>query len=84
MNSALGPYKGGLRFHPSVDPSILKFPAFEQVFKKAKSIDSHSYFYTFDLIDQFWNDDQGVAHDAQVGNFKYGGIGVFVDGNDYL
>ena len=34
MNSAIGPYKGGLRFHPSVDISILKFLAFEQVFKK--------------------------------------------------
>ena len=35
MNSALGPYKGGLRFHPSVNPSVLKFLAFEQVFKNA-------------------------------------------------
>ena len=34
MNSAIGPYKGGLRFHPSVNMSILKFFAFEQVFKK--------------------------------------------------
>ncbi len=33
MNSAIGPYKGGLRFHPSVTLSILKFLAFEQVFK---------------------------------------------------
>ena len=33
MNSALGPYKGGLRFHPTVDASIMKFLAFEQVFK---------------------------------------------------
>ena len=33
MNSAIGPYKGGLRFHPSVNASILKFLAFEQVFK---------------------------------------------------
>ncbi|WKK77316.2 NADP-specific glutamate dehydrogenase [Marivirga salinae] len=35
MNSALGPYKGGLRFHPSVNQSILKFLAFEQIFKNA-------------------------------------------------
>jgi len=35
MNSALGPYKGGLRFHPSVNLSILKFLAFEQVFKNS-------------------------------------------------
>ncbi|MGC1242783.1 MAG: NADP-specific glutamate dehydrogenase [Chryseosolibacter sp.] len=35
MNSAIGPYKGGLRFHPSVTPSILKFLAFEQTFKNA-------------------------------------------------
>lgn len=35
MNSALGPYKGGLRFHPSVNLSILKFLAFEQTFKNA-------------------------------------------------
>ncbi|MBN1104870.1 MAG: NADP-specific glutamate dehydrogenase [Deltaproteobacteria bacterium] len=35
MSSALGPYKGGLRFHPSVNLSILKFLAFEQVFKNA-------------------------------------------------
>jgi Glutamate dehydrogenase/leucine dehydrogenase len=37
MNSAIGPYKGGLRFHPSVNLSILKFLAFEQVFKNALS-----------------------------------------------
>src|SRR6266540_1911585 len=35
MNSALGPYKGGLRFHPTVCASIIKFLAFEQVFKNA-------------------------------------------------
>ena len=35
MNSAIGPYKGGLRFHPSVNMSILKFLAFEQVFKNS-------------------------------------------------
>ena len=35
MNSAIGPYKGGLRFHPSVTTSILKFLAFEQTFKNA-------------------------------------------------
>ena len=34
-NSALGPYKGGIRFHPSVSPSILKFLAFEQTFKNS-------------------------------------------------
>ena len=34
-NSAIGPYKGGLRFHPSVNLSILKFLAFEQIFKNA-------------------------------------------------
>lgn len=35
MNSAIGPYKGGLRFHPSVNISVLKFLAFEQVFKNS-------------------------------------------------
>ena len=35
MNSAIGPYKGGLRFHPSVNVGILKFLAFEQVFKNS-------------------------------------------------
>src|SRR5438046_10331980 len=35
MNSAIGPYKGGLRFHPTVNLSVLKFLAFEQVFKNA-------------------------------------------------
>ena len=35
MSSAIGPYKGGLRFHPSVNLSILKFLAFEQVFKNS-------------------------------------------------
>jgi glutamate dehydrogenase (NADP+) len=35
MNSALGPYKGGIRFHPSVNLSVLKFLAFEQVFKNS-------------------------------------------------
>src|SRR5438067_1873213 len=35
MNSAIGPYKGGLRFHPTVNLSILKFLAFEQIFKNS-------------------------------------------------
>ena len=35
FNSALGPYKGGLRFHPTVSASILKFLGFEQVFKNS-------------------------------------------------
>ena len=35
FNSAMGPYKGGIRLHPSVNPSILKFLGFEQVFKNA-------------------------------------------------
>ncbi|WP_224823216.1 NADP-specific glutamate dehydrogenase [Cognatishimia sp. MH4019] len=35
MSNAIGPYKGGLRFHPTVSPSILKFLGFEQVFKNA-------------------------------------------------
>ena len=35
FNSAIGPYKGGLRFHPSVNLSIIKFPGFEQIFKNS-------------------------------------------------
>ena len=35
FNSAIGPYKGGLRFHPSVNVSIIKFLGFEQIFKNA-------------------------------------------------
>ena len=35
FNSAIGPYKGGLRFHPSVNPSIIKFLGFEQTFKNS-------------------------------------------------
>ena len=35
FNSAIGPYKGGLRFHPSVNESIIKFLGFEQVFKNS-------------------------------------------------
>lgn len=35
FNSALGPYKGGLRLHPTVNLSILKFLGFEQIFKNA-------------------------------------------------
>ncbi|SFS11201.1 NADP-specific glutamate dehydrogenase [Yoonia litorea] len=35
FNGAIGPYKGGLRFHPTVNPSVLKFLAFEQTFKNA-------------------------------------------------
>ena len=35
FNNAIGPYKGGLRFHPSVNLSILKFLGFEQIFKNA-------------------------------------------------
>ena len=38
FNSAIGPYKGGLRFHPSVNLSILKFLGFEQVFIKARVV----------------------------------------------
>ena len=34
FNNAIGPYKGGMRFHPSVNQSILKFLGFEQTFKK--------------------------------------------------
>ena len=37
FNSAIGPYKGGLRFHPAVNPSMLKFLGFEQTFKNALS-----------------------------------------------
>lgn len=35
FNSAIGPYKGGLRFHPSVNLSVVKFLAFEQIFKNS-------------------------------------------------
>src|SRR5690606_25095765 len=35
MNSAIGPYKGGIRFHPTVNLSVLKFLAFEQTFKNS-------------------------------------------------
>ena len=35
VQSAIGPYKGGMRFHPSVNLSILKFLGFEQTFKNA-------------------------------------------------
>lgn len=35
FSSALGPYKGGLRFHPTVNDGILKFLGFEQIFKNA-------------------------------------------------
>lgn len=35
FNSAIGPYKGGLRFHPSVSPSVIKFLGFEQIFKNS-------------------------------------------------
>jgi hypothetical protein len=35
FNSALGPYKGGLRFHPTVNLSVVKFLGFEQIFKNA-------------------------------------------------
>jgi len=35
FNSALGPYKGGLRFHPNVNAGIIKFLGFEQIFKNS-------------------------------------------------
>ena len=35
FNGSIGPYKGGLRFHPTVNQSIMKFLAFEQIFKNA-------------------------------------------------
>lgn len=42
MNSAIGPYKGGIRFHPTVNLSVLKFLAFEQVFKNSLTTDRKS------------------------------------------
>lgn len=57
FNSALGPYKGGLRLHPSVNLSILKFLGFEQIFKNAltgceylKPPFSLSLFFSFTLV----------------------------------
>jgi glutamate dehydrogenase (NADP+) len=53
FNSALGPYKGGLRFHPTVNLSILKFLGFEQVFKNALTgceLDHTSYRGIYMLI----------------------------------
>lgn len=41
FNNAIGPYKGGLRFHPSVNISIMKFLGFEQIFKKQPYRPSH-------------------------------------------
>ena len=41
FNSAIGPYKGGLRFHPSVNPSIVKFLGFEQTYKNAPDGAAH-------------------------------------------
>ena len=41
FNSAIGPYKGGLRFHPSVNLSIIKFLGFEQIFKNSPHRPSH-------------------------------------------
>ena len=41
FNSAIGPYKGGLRFHPSVNLSILKFLGFEQIFKNIVTPQAH-------------------------------------------
>ena len=43
FNNAIGPYKGGLRLHPSVDLSIIKFLGFEQIFKKC-----------FDWLTNWW------------------------------
>ena len=43
FNSALGPYKGGLRFHPTVNLSILKFLGFEQIFKNALTGRKYTY-----------------------------------------
>ena len=45
FNSALGPYKGGLRFHPTVNLSILKFLGFEQIFKNA--LTGRKYIYAY-------------------------------------
>ena len=45
MNSAIGPYKGGLRFHPSVTLSVLKFLAFEQTFKNGPQA-AQDFFYS--------------------------------------
>ena len=41
FNSAIGPYKGGLRFHPSVNLSIIKFLGFEQIFKNSLTTPAH-------------------------------------------
>jgi len=43
FNSAIGPYKGGLRFHPSVNLGVLKFLGFEQIFKKFIDLAAHGW-----------------------------------------
>ena len=50
MNSALGPYKGGLRLHRDVDQSTLKFLAFEQTFKVSTALDEASSSFLYLLV----------------------------------
>jgi glutamate dehydrogenase (NADP+) len=56
FNSALGPYKGGLRFHPTVNLSILKFLGFEQIFKNALTGSEcpKRSFFGLPVIDYAW------------------------------
>jgi glutamate dehydrogenase (NADP+) len=56
FNSALGPYKGGLRFHPSVNLSILKFLGFEQIFKNA--LTGRTYQITPEITAVMTNEEQ--------------------------
>ena len=67
MNSAIGPYKGGLRFHPSVTMGILKFLAFEQVFKNSLAFFFRNYYHHSD------------AHVKNTEHFSFFDVAYFLD-----
>ena len=48
FNSAIGPYKGGIRFHPSVNASVIKFLGFEQIFKNSLTTFFISFKFTYE------------------------------------
>ena len=67
MNSAIGPYKGGLRFHPSVKLSIMKFLAFEQVFKNSlTTLGMGGAKGGSDVPEQFGHETLAEPHDFMV------------------
>ena len=72
FNSAIGPYKGGLRFHPSVNLSIIKFLGFEQIFKSDREVMAFCQSFMTELCKHIGADTDVPAGDIGVGGREIG------------